>query len=298
MDSAQKKACKPATLTRVWEATRRAISLHYSPAHQFALCQWQTSPRPTTAYVIYRWILFLTITSIGVASFSCQSLPKNYKGPPIQINYFKWFVYFTNWGFLMLMIQSGLALAVVHRFRAERNLSLPYTDEDGTNIRRSRSPLLCRLYWLAQSVAADLAFVITFIYWNLVHNPEIHEVNALNILVHAVNSIIMTIEISITSHPINAGHAIYGAGVGLVYGVFSAVYWAAGGTDKVGNSAVYPALNWNKPGSALGFVAMCACVLCFSHAIATAISYLRIRISKRIHKPSKPAPLTPVTIIQ
>lgn len=61
----------------------------------------------------------------------------------------------------------------------------------------------------------------------------------------------MLLELAVTSHPVRAAHAIFGAGAGLVYGVFSAFYWAVGGTDRLGLPAIYPALDWNKPGKTL-----------------------------------------------
>lgn len=58
----------------------------------------------------------------------------------------------------------------------------------------------------------------------------------------------MLVELMITAHPVRAAHAVFGAGAGLTYGVFSAFYWSVGGTDRIGLPAIYPALDWNKPG--------------------------------------------------
>ncbi|KAL0901312.1 hypothetical protein ABMA27_006597 [Loxostege sticticalis] len=277
----QKKACKPATLARMWQASRRALHLDHAPAHHFACCQWQSSLAPCTSYLVYRWLLFITVVSTGIASFVCQRLPPRYEGPKVELNYFKWFIYFTNWGFLMIALQAGLALAVVHRYRSQKTFINPCEDDDALMPRRSRTPLLCRAYWLAQNVATDLAFVITLIYWTLVHDPKIHDINALNLLVHGGNSLAMICEILVTAHPIRAAHALYGVGAGIAYGLFSAVYWACGGTDRFGMPAIYPALDWNKPGSAFGFVALCAVVLLLAHAFATCLALLRARVAAR-----------------
>lgn len=48
-------------LGRMWQASRRALNLEHSPAHQFACSQWQTSPHPSTTYLIYRLQLFIFI---------------------------------------------------------------------------------------------------------------------------------------------------------------------------------------------------------------------------------------------
>ncbi|XP_049877521.1 protein rolling stone-like isoform X2 [Pectinophora gossypiella] len=284
VDSAlQKKTCKSALLVRLWSASRRALNLEHSPPHQFACCQWQTGHRPATAYLVYRWLLFISVVTVGIASFACQHLPRAYKGPAVELNYFKWFIYFTNWGFIFIALQSGLALAVVHTYRSEKTFNISGEDEECPVPRRARTSLLCRAYWLAHIIATDLAFVITLVYWTLVHDPKIHEVNALNLLVHGGNSLVMLLELAVTAHPLRAAHALYGASAGMAYGVFSAFYWAVGGTDRIGLPAIYPALDWNKPGSAFGFVALCAVVLVSAHAVATLLAAARGRLAARLN---------------
>ncbi|CAH2050720.1 unnamed protein product, partial [Iphiclides podalirius] len=285
-DAAMKKSCKPAMLGRVWHASRRALNLEHSPPHQFACCQWQTGHRPATLYLTYRWLLFLSVVSIAAASFACQRLPRLYQGPRVELNYFKWFIYFTNWGFLLIAVQAGLALAVVYRYRAEKTLGMTSDDDEIQLPRRQKTPMLCRLYWLAHIVATDLAFVITLVYWTLVHDPRIHEINTLNILVHGGNSAVMLCELALTAHPVRAAHALYGAGAGLAYGLFSALYWALGGTDRLGLPAIYPSLDWNKPGSAFAFVALCAVVMMFAHGVATFLAALRGRLASRLRPAS------------
>ncbi|CAK1602280.1 unnamed protein product [Parnassius mnemosyne] len=286
-DAAMKKSCKPAMLGRIWQASRRALNLEHSPPHQFACCQWQSGHRPSTLYLTYRWLLFLTVVSIAIASFACQRLPRLYKGPKVELNYFKWFIYFTNWGYMLIALQAGLALAVVHHYRTERNLSMTCEDDVIQIPRRQKTPMLCRMYWLTHNVATDLAFVITLVYWTLVHDPRIHEVNALNLLVHGGNSVVMLCELALTAHPVRAAHALYGAGAGFAYGLFSAFYWAVGGTDRLGLPSIYPSLDWNKPGSAFGFVALCAVVMIFAHGIATFLAILRLRLASRL-RPKSP----------
>lgn len=78
---------------------------------------------------------------------------------------------------------------------------------------------------------------------------ELHEINALNLLVHGGNSAVVALELALTAHPVRAAHALYAAGAGLGYGLFSALYWAAGGTDRLGLAYIYPTLDWNKPGT-------------------------------------------------
>ncbi|RVE51093.1 hypothetical protein evm_004236 [Chilo suppressalis] len=278
----QKKMCKSATFGRIWHASRRALSLEHAPAHQFACCQWQATAQPSIPYLVYRWLVFITVLSTGIASFACQRLPPRYDGPKVELNYFKWFIYFTNWGFMLIALQALLALAVVHSYRSQKTFNNPCEDDDALMPRRPRTPLLYRAYWLSQNIATDLAFVITLIYWTVVYDPKIHDINALNLLVHGGNSLVMICELLVTTHPIRAAHALYGVGVGVAYGVFSAVYWALGGTDRFGLPAIYPPLNWNHTGSAFGFVALCAVILLLAHAFATCVAAMRVRVAARV----------------
>ncbi|CAG9796423.1 unnamed protein product [Diatraea saccharalis] len=278
----QKKMCKSATFVRMWHVTRRSLSLEHSPAHQFACSQWQTTTQPSTAYLIYRWLLFITVLSTAIASFVCQKIPPRYDGPKIELNYFKWFIYFTNWGFMLIALQALFALTVVLSYRSQKAISNTCEDDDALMPRRQRTPLLCRAYWLTQNIATDLAFVITLIYWTIVYDPKIHDIDALNLLVHGGNSLVMICELIVTAHPIRAAHALYSVGAGVTYGVFSAVYWGLGGTDRFGLPAIYPALNWNHAGSAFGFVALCAVILLLAHGFATCVSAVRVCVAARM----------------
>lgn len=55
--------------------------------------------------------------------------------------------------------------------------------------------------------------------------------NATNILTHAFNSIVMFIDIWIVAYPIRLLHFVQPISFGLVYLLFSGIYYLAGGTD-------------------------------------------------------------------
>jgi hypothetical protein len=57
-------------------------------------------------------------------------------------------------------------------------------------------------------------------------------VDAVNLMVHVFNSVIMLIDLMIVGHPIKLSHAYWTMGIGLVYSIFSAVYFLAGGTTR------------------------------------------------------------------
>lgn len=51
-------------------------------------------------------------------------------------------------------------------------------------------------------------------------------------MVHVFNSVIMLIDLMIVGHPIKLSHAYWTMGIGLVYSIFSAIYFLAGGTTR------------------------------------------------------------------
>lgn len=62
--------------------------------------------------------------------------------------------------------------------------------------------------------------------------PEINKVDAVNLMAHVFNSVIMIIDLMIVGHPIKLGHAYWTMGIGLVYSIFSAIFFLAGGTTR------------------------------------------------------------------
>lgn len=61
---------------------------------------------------------------------------------------------------------------------------------------------------------------------------EIHRIDAVNLMVHVLNSVIMLIDLTIVGHPIRLNHAYWTTGIGVAYAVFSVIYYLAGGTDR------------------------------------------------------------------
>lgn len=61
---------------------------------------------------------------------------------------------------------------------------------------------------------------------------EVNNVDAVNLMVHVFNSLIMLIDLAIVGHPIKLTHAYWTMGIGVAYTIFSAIYYLAGGTDR------------------------------------------------------------------
>lgn len=56
--------------------------------------------------------------------------------------------------------------------------------------------------------------------------------SATNILTHAMNSVIMFIDLIIVAYPIRLMHVVQPLGAGTIYALFTVVFYFAGGHDK------------------------------------------------------------------
>lgn len=57
-------------------------------------------------------------------------------------------------------------------------------------------------------------------------------------MAHVLNSVIMLIDLMVVGHPIKLGHVYYTMGIGLIYSIFSAIYFLAGGTTRYVKSTI------------------------------------------------------------
>lgn len=85
-------------------------------------------------------------------------------------------------------------------------------------------------------------------------------------------------------HPIYMIHLVYPIGLGVIYLVFSIVYYFAGGTDYRGMRYIYDVLYWGNPGRAASIAAGIFVLLIFLHVFAWILHKLRMRLFKKIYK--------------
>ena len=73
---------------------------------------------------------------------------------------------------------------------------------------------------------------------------------------HSLPAMFAIIDMSVNNVPIRLLHCVYPLTLGILYGFFTYVYWLSGCVGFIGNGIIYPILNWNRPGYAIG-----ACIL-------------------------------------
>lgn len=137
--------------------------------------QWQSRSR-NVFYLIYRWAIALFF--IGAVSESMSGL--------LSANDLRlYFIYLTNWGILACMITGvmGAVLVSIWYFHPEYSgdlfLIFVYNNKWYTfilnrisdNVNRcNEMPISFKIYWAIHNATLTLSFVITIIYWVVLHN--------------------------------------------------------------------------------------------------------------------------------
>jgi hypothetical protein len=108
--------------------------------------------------------------------------------------------------------------------------------------------------------------------------PAVHRLTALNLLMHAFNSIFMVLDVIMVAHPFRLIHLCWSLLFIFVYFCFSVIYHLAGGTGKNNAPSIYPALDWNKVESTLPIAVLGMLSVVLAHFCV----WLTVLIRKRI----------------
>lgn len=130
-------------------------------------------------------------------------------------------------------------------------------DKPDTKLRHPRILILtCKASWVIFTIAANIAPLVTALYWCFDYVPGQY-LDASNVNAHAVNSVLMFIDVMISNVPFRIFHAIYPMLYGLIYTLFTIVYWAAGGLNHKNQKQIYAILDYeNNAGLAVLMAAM------------------------------------------
>lgn len=131
--------------------------------------------------------------------------------------------------------------------------------------------------------------------------------SAVNILSHAMNSIMMFVDVLIVAYPIRLYHVIQPICFGVSFGIFSFIYYLCDGVDmyvnlhciavvfsiewiyfhefifhfRKGNHFIYPVLDWSKPGKSMVTVFGTLILAIMVHIMLFWIYKLRVFIHRR-----------------
>ncbi|XP_067683945.1 protein rolling stone-like [Haliotis asinina] len=196
------------------------FGLNHNEPHIFVSSQWG-HPRLYLSWRIF-WALFHT-------SWLVSSMVSPLGGAV-------WFIYLTNWTYLLLTISAILDAVIVVFVRINR--------QDIENGFTSYLPWYLKLSWLLSSVVTEGSLHISAIYWIFLFKDQ--DLTVLRFILHGMNSIYVLTNLLITAMPVRVYHVIYPVIYGIIYTVFSVVYHILGGTNEKGEPYIYKILDWSK----------------------------------------------------
>ncbi|XP_046559015.1 protein rolling stone-like [Haliotis rubra] len=195
---------------------------------EFVLSQWTDRP---VLYALYRSLV--SLYTIGVVVYTAIN---NEYGVKIFIWLTYWSYYILATGFLIRALTVWLH---VYGQKDKDRLRLP--------------DRLLQVQWILQTLTCATAPVVCVLFWTVVYQGAGVDFTTVN--THAINLSLVVLDLYISRYPIRVHHFYVGMCFFTTYSVFTAIYWATGGTNHLGRPYVYSALNYTEdPGYALIFV--------------------------------------------
>lgn len=245
------------------EAKVQMLVLGHPKPSDFYLSVWQTT-RSAVPLLIWRTFLFLVSLGVVLASLILYILVS-------KAGY--WFIYLTHWGLTINTFATGFAVAVSARCYLYGPISGEFL-----------LPWYVKTYWVLYNSAIPLAFLITIFYWTVLYGlHEEEELNhALDVSVHGVNSLVMFGLLISASQPSRMWHIYQPLQFAILYVIFSAIYYGAGGVDASGNRWIYSVVDWSSPGTTIGVVALTGLLLAVLHFVVMGLAVARDALASKL----------------
>lgn len=239
------------------------LKLDHKKTTIFVKSQWQLQDGISVPYLLYRAMVALFFFAVFIASMLGISIRHK-----TTVLGWKWPIYLTNWGIAMCTVQAVFALVMVSIAKWKEKHQIPALAGTVTDT----MPLHYKIYWAMHTIATTAAVCISISYWSVIYKPEQQTIDAVNILTHAMNGIMMLVDLLIIAHPLRIAHVYLPVFFAFIYVIFNGIYYLAGGTDRFGRTYIYDILNWEKTVNAI-----LACLIGFifiavMHSILSGIS--------------------------
>ena len=129
---------------------------------------------------------------------------------------------------------------------------MPYLHITESQTSTSRSEELQwyhKINWILHSVTFTLSILAFIVFWGLLYSSQGSSNLIGSVATHGFNMILLTIDLFFIAFPVRYLHFVYTFLLGLIYTIFTVIYWAAGRPD------IYGIINWGeKVGLTLGYV--------------------------------------------
>ncbi|CAK1540208.1 unnamed protein product [Leptosia nina] len=184
-------------------------------------------------------------------------------------------LYMTHWGLVMILLESLFGILVCFRKK-----QVEFSDA------AEGMPLLVKTYWVLYNITVPLAFLISLFYWGVLRTQSARNINyapdpILDLMLHALNSGLMLLELVLSRHPSRLLHVMQPLYFSGVYLLFTLAYFFADGHDPWGNPFIYPVINWFKPVETLVVLTLTALFFALMHILTVGIAAVRDFVLKK-----------------
>ncbi|XP_050413470.1 protein rolling stone [Patella vulgata] len=222
---------------------------------RFYTPQWRTRP---FLYLVYRCIgAAYTMSSLLYVFATSETLK------------YEWGVYFPNWSYVLLSVYFLVhyIFTLLNYFHSVESIfievalenHIKYFKDPSTYLREQQCeddassdlaqdpskviqlPFFIKVLWMLYATVLPAALTVTIMFW---WTFDYESPITFNIVAfHILNSVIILTEHAVTAVPFRLLHFIYPSIYGLIYFIFSAIFWSSDHTR-----VIYHILNWNNPG--------------------------------------------------
>lgn len=209
-----------------------------TPSNLLSTCLGMTS----TGYLINNIVLFMLWLGFDIYSVYSYIVDENNPFP-------KYFIYLTYLGNILLAVYLGFQACCSY---LARQSEVPDSQESAT-------PIFVSVTWFFGAAMPPLTLTIAILYWVLVYEPG-GEIPVVTVLNHGGNVVVALYDLLCSSRPFYFAHFYASVLLGLLYALFSYIYYVDGGKDPDGNPYIYKSLDSSKPQAAGNLVALLAII--------------------------------------
>ena len=209
-------------------------------------------------YLIYRWVIALYFSGWMIGSGYVGHIRH---GP-------RYAIFITSWTFILLTLYLIVAaIAVSAKFVLENFLKKTppklFTMDDlhdhPTTLRcvchyeQEGLPWYLQVMWVLFLISSGLALPVSLVYWSTVFDANNVTSWPVNVHEHLLNILPGLLDTLITGIPVRLLQVAYLMMFAATYTIFTAIYYAAGGTNAAGDRYIYSIIDYeNSPGEAVG----------------------------------------------
>eukprot|EP00128_Syssomonas_multiformis_P004464 Colp12_sorted_trinity150504_noHs@14389 len=151
-----------------------------------------------------------------------------------------WLIFLTHWSYTLLWFHFllSLCLAIVAEF---------FIKQAPSQLHR----IVINISWVTFYVATTAAITVSLLFWALLYRGQDLS-DGISFNVHAMNTVLSIAELLFSGFEHRMAHMFHPMLYGVVYCLFTVVYYAVGATDGLGHRYVYEVTDWGgSPGAAI-----------------------------------------------